>query len=74
MGKAQKVVDLVRHALAKEKSAIDRQLLDALPLDRESIYRAWQYGRLYGRQEAISAAVNLPSVFGAADSVAGERA
>ena len=44
-----------------------RQILDGMRPDRNNIYRAWCYGRLYGREESRESIINLPSVFGVAD-------
>jgi hypothetical protein len=33
----------------------ERRLLDTLRMDRDGIYTAWAYGRLYGRGEVVDA-------------------
>ena len=48
----------------------ERQKLDALPADRENLYRAWAWGVLYARGEAHAAIGSLPSVFGVFDNEA----
>jgi hypothetical protein len=48
---------------AKHLPPEELRFLDLCSLDREGVYRAWRYGRLYGRSEALKAICALPSAF-----------